>query len=135
MVDKIPLTARSPEQQADWAWTHSNRLRRAVDGYLSSREFLVENLIQVDQIMKEHRIYDATSLGRMSPQVLGQLLGVDAVVYGEVTQYEAYYLALVSAYQIGVRIRMVSTHDGSELFTAEGTVTTSMWHLRSIPWI
>ena len=57
----------------------------------------------------------------MSPQVLGQLLGVDAVVYGEVTQYEAYYLALVSAYQIGVRIRMVSTHDGSELFTAEGS--------------
>ena len=121
VVDKRPLTARSPEQQADWAWTHSNRLRRAVDGYLSSREFLVENLIQVDQIMKEHRIYDATSLGRMSPQVLGQLLGVDAVVYGEVTQYEAYYLALVSAYQIGVRIRMVSTHDGSELFTAEGS--------------
>jgi hypothetical protein len=121
VVDKIPLTARSPEQQADWAWTHSNRLRRAVDGYLSSREFLVENLIQVDQIMKEHRIYDATSLERMSPQALGQMLGVDAVVYGEVTHYEAYYLALVSAYQVGVSIRMVSTHDGRELFTAEGS--------------
>jgi len=121
VVDKIPLTARNPEQQADWAWTHSNRLRRAVDGYLSSREFLVENLIQVDQIMKEHRIYDATSLGRMSPQDLGKMLGVDAVVYGEVTHYEAYYLALVSAYQVGVSIRMVSTHDGRELFTAEGS--------------
>jgi hypothetical protein len=70
--------------------------------------------------MKEHRIYDATSLARISPQALGQLLGVDAVVYGEVTHYEAYYLALVSAYQVGVRIRMVSTHDGRELFTAEG---------------
>lgn len=121
VVDKIPLTARGPEQQADWAWTHSNRLRRYVDGYLSSREFLVENLIQVDQVMKEHRIYDATSLARISPQALGQLLGVDAVVYGEVTHYEAYYLALVSAYQVGVRIRMVSTHDGRELFSAEGS--------------
>lgn len=121
VVDKIPLTARSPEQQADWAWTHSNRLRRAVDGYLSSREFLVENLIQVDQIMKEHRIYDAASLERMSPQALGQMLGVDAVVYGEVTHYEAYYLALVSAYQVGVNIRIVSTHDGRELFAAEGS--------------
>src|SRR5262249_54264996 len=48
-------------------------------------------------------------------------LGVDAVVYGEVTHYEAYYLALVSAYQVGMRIRMVSTHDGRELFTAEGS--------------
>jgi len=121
VVDKIPLTARTPQQQADWAWTHANRLRRAVDGYLSSREFLVENLIQVDQIMKEHRIYDATSLGRMSPQALGQMLGVDAVVYGEVTHYEAYYLALVSAYQVGVSIRVVSTHDGRELFAAEGS--------------
>jgi hypothetical protein len=71
--------------------------------------------------MKEHRIYDATSLARISPQALGQLLGVDAVVYGEVTHYEAYYLALVSAYQVGVSIRIVSTHDGRELFTAEGS--------------
>jgi Putative bacterial lipoprotein (DUF799) len=71
--------------------------------------------------MKEHRIYDATSLARISPQALGQLLGVDAVVYGEVTHYEAYYLALVSAYQVGVRIRTVSTHDGRELFSAEGS--------------
>jgi hypothetical protein len=121
VVDKIPLTARNPEQQADWAWTHSNRLRRSVDGYLSSREFLVENLIQVDQIMKQHKIRDETSLARISPQTLGQLLGVDAVVYGEVIHYEAYYFALVSAYQVGVRIRMVSTHDGRELFTAEGS--------------
>jgi len=57
----------------------------------------------------------------MSPQALGQLLGVDAVVYGEVIHYEAFYLALVSAYQVGMRIRMVSTHDGRELFTAEGS--------------
>jgi len=121
VVDKIPLTARGPEQQADWAWTHSNRLRRSVDGYLSAREFLVENLIQVDQIMKEHKICNETSLARISPQTLGQLLGVDAVVYGEVTHYEAYYFALVSAYQVGVHIRMVSTHDGRELFTAEGS--------------
>jgi hypothetical protein len=121
VVDKIALTARSPEQQADWAWTHSNRLRRAVDGYLSSREFLVANLIQVDQIMKEHRIYNAASLARISPQTLGGMLGVDAVVYGEVTHYEAYYLALVSAYEVGVKIRMVSTHDGRELFAAEGS--------------
>jgi hypothetical protein len=121
VVDKIPLTARSPEQQADWAWTNSNRLRRAVDGYLSSREFLVENLIQVDHIMKEHHIFDETSLARMSPQALGQMLGVDAVVYGEVTHYEAYYLALVSAYQVGVTTRMVSTRDGRELFAAEGS--------------
>jgi curli biogenesis system outer membrane secretion channel CsgG len=82
---------------------------------------LVENLIQVDQVMKEHQVYDATKLARISPQALGRLLGVDAVVYGEVTHYEAYYLALVSAYQVGVSIRMVSTRDGRELFSAEGS--------------
>lgn len=98
MVNKIPMTRRSPKDHAEWARTNSNRLRRAIDRYLSSREFLVENLIQVDQIMKENQIDSEMSLAQVSPQMLGQMLGVDAVVYGELIHYEAYYTALVAAY-------------------------------------
>jgi len=46
---------------------------------------------------------------------------VDAVVYGEVTNYEAYYLALVSAWQVGAKVRMVSTHDSNQMFVATGS--------------
>jgi hypothetical protein len=39
VVDKIPLTHRSEDEEADWAWTDANRVRRAITGYLVQREF------------------------------------------------------------------------------------------------
>jgi hypothetical protein len=48
-------------------------------------------------------------------------LGADAVVYGEVLHYEAYYLALISAWQVGVRGRVVSTHNGEQLIGFDGS--------------
>jgi len=121
VVDKIALTRRTPEEEADWAWTDANRLRRAIDGYLSEREFLVENMIQVDRVMKNHHIYNEDALKSVPPQTLGRWLGVDAVIYGEVTHYEAYYVALVAVWRVGVDIRMVSTHDGRQLFAENGS--------------
>jgi len=120
-VDKIPLTHRNAEEQAKWSWTDSNRLRRAVNGHLASREFLTANLVQIDQVMKNHGIWDEASLMKVPPEKLGEWLGVDAVVYGEVTHYDAYYFALVSAWQVGVRVRMVSVSNGKELFVADGS--------------
>ncbi len=43
------------------------------------------------------------------------------MVYGEVTHYEAYYAALVSAWQVGADVKMVSTRDDKTLFAATGS--------------
>jgi len=120
-LDKIPLTFRSKEKVADWAWTDANRMRRAVSGYMAPREFQEANLIQVDEVLQEHGIDTEKKLLAVSPETLGKWLGVDAVVYGDVTHYEAYYAFLVSAWQVGADVKMVSTHDGKELFTASGS--------------
>jgi hypothetical protein len=121
VVDKVPLTFRNSEQRADWARTDSNRMRRAVNGYLASREFVEANLIQIDTILWEHGIDTKERLDAVSPETLGRWLDVDAVIYGEVTHYEAYYAFLVSAWQVGADIRMVSTHTDKELFSAQGS--------------
>jgi hypothetical protein len=121
LVDKVPLTFRNREQQADWARTDSNRMRRAVNGYLASREFVEANLIQVDTVLQDQGIDTKEKLDAISPQTLGRWLGVDAVIYGDVVHYEAYYAFLVSAWQVGVDVRMVSTHSGEELFSAKGS--------------
>ena len=120
VVDKIPLTHRDQKERAAWAWTDANRMRRAITGYMASREFQQANMLQVDEILKEHGIDCAEKLDKLDPQTLGQWLGVDAVVYGEVTRYEAYYALLVSAYQVDADVRMVSTHDGHVLYKATG---------------
>src|SRR5580692_1251268 len=121
VVDKIPLTHRTDGEQADWAWTDANRMRRAVNGYLASREFLEANIIQVDAILKEHGIDSERKLDQVTPQTLGKWHGVDAVVYGDVLHYEAYYAMLISAWQVGAEVKMVSTHNGEKLFSADGS--------------
>jgi hypothetical protein len=121
VVDKIALTHRTDGEQADWAWTDANRMRRAVNGYLASREFVEANMIQVDEILKEHGIDSEKKLAQVPPQTLGRWLGVDAVVYGDVLHYDAYYAFLLSAWQVGASVRMVSTHNGEELFSADGS--------------
>lgn len=121
VVDKIPLTRRDPRQRAIWAWTDAQRLRRSMVGYLSEREFYVLNPIGVDAVLKSHGITDERDLDQIAPQRLGTWLGADAVVYGEVVHYEAYYLALVSAWQVGIRGRIISTHDGEQLVGFDGS--------------
>ena len=42
-------------------------------------------------------------------------------MYGEVRHYDAYYAFLLSAWQVGADVKMVSTHNGEELFSADGS--------------
>lgn len=119
-VDRIPITFRGPREQAHWAWTDSQRLRRAVVGFLAQREFTVINPIAVDAVLKQRGIDTMKKLRAADPIELGRLLGADAVLYGELNSYEGYYLALLSAYHVGVDLWMVSTRDGETLMTADG---------------
>lgn len=121
VVDKIQLTHRDKIERANWAWTDSQRLRRSFDGYLSEREFIVMPLGAVDAVLRARRIDTPEQLNRVSPEELGRLLGVDAVVYGTVLHYEAYYFLLVAAWQVAVEVTIVSTHDGDNLIKAEGS--------------
>jgi hypothetical protein len=121
VVDKIPLTFRNQEQRASWAWTDAQRLRRSMVGYLSGREFYVLNPIGIDAVLRAHGITNEAELEKVPPQKLGSWLRADAVVYGEILHYEAYYLALVSAWQVGIQGRIVSTYNGEELIEFNGS--------------
>jgi hypothetical protein len=52
---------------------------------------------------------------------LGDWFDVDAVIYGKVVHYEAYYLTLIGAWQVGIEIKLVSTTDGKTLVQASGS--------------
>jgi hypothetical protein len=121
VVNKIPLTFRNRQQRANWAWTDANRTRRALIGYLAEREFIEANIFQIDAVLKDHGVDSEEKLRQIRPEVLGQWLDVDAVVYGEVTHYDAFYAALLSGWQMAADVKMVSTHDGEMLFAATGS--------------
>jgi hypothetical protein len=121
VVDKIALTHRSKIERANWAWTDSQRLRRSLDGYLAQREFIVSPLDGVDAVLRARGIDTPAKLHQTTPEELGRLLGVDAIVYGTVTHYEAYYLLLVAGWQVSIEVSMVSTHGGENLVVAAGS--------------
>jgi hypothetical protein len=129
VVDKIPLTFRSRKQRYNWAWTDAQRLRRTMQGYLAEREFLVANLYGVDAVIQDRGIENMAELQGVSAQDFGDWLDVDAVMYGRVVHYEAYYLALVAAWQVGIEVRLVSTRDGKTLIKASG----SRWAVSLLP--
>jgi hypothetical protein len=118
LIDGVPVVRRSTEERQKWAWTYANRLRRTVDGYLAQREFVLVPLPMVDAALADRGITDAEKLRAVPVAQFDRWLGADAVVYGEVVDYEAYYALLVAMWRVGARVRMVSTHDGHEIFSA-----------------
>jgi hypothetical protein len=121
VVDKIPLIPRSDQERARWGWSHANHLRRAVVGDLATREFTLVPPLAVDAVLTERRITDFDKLSVVDPIEIGRWLHADAVVYGEVLDYEAYYGFLIDAWRVTARIRMVSTVDGHEIFSCSDT--------------
>jgi len=120
-VNKLPITFRNPAQQDQWAWTDAQRLRRAVTGYLAQREFTIINPIAVDAVLKSRGIDNMQKLRATSPIELGKLLGADALLYGQVNNYEGYYFGIVSAYEVGISTWMLSAHDGETLMREAGS--------------
>ena len=120
-IDKIPITFRNKEQQEQWAWTDAQRLRLSVMGHLAQREFTIVNPIAVDAVLKQLGIDNMKQLKRVSALELGRILGADALVYGELDNYEGYYFGIASAYLVAVSMWMISTHDGEMLIGAKGS--------------
>jgi len=121
VVDKIPLLRRSNQERARWAWSHANHLRRAFAGDVATREFTLVPLLAIDAVLAERGITNYDQLNALSPFEIGRWLNADAIVYGEVVNYEAYYGFLVAAWRVTARVRMVSTRDGHELFSCVDT--------------
>lgn len=48
---------------------------------------------------------------------IGRWLHADALVYGEVVDYEAYHGFVIAVWHLTARARMVSTREGHELFS------------------
>jgi len=121
VLDKVPLTLRSQQRLEIWRWTDANRLRRAIDGFLSAREFTTVPIPEVDATLAAHGIDDDAKLARVPPQTLARWLGVDAVVYGAVQHYEVYYLFLLAGWEVTLQFAMASASNGETLIEGHGS--------------
>ena len=119
VVDKVSLSFRTSEEELNRsAWTHANRVRRSVSGEIGGREFEMVPLVAIDAVLADRKIDDWNKLMSVKPEQLGRWVDADAIVYGEILDYEAYYAGLIALWRVSARVRMVSTRDGHEVFTA-----------------
>ncbi|WP_162532205.1 GNA1162 family protein [Candidatus Scalindua japonica] len=119
ILNSVPIPRFSKKETDGWNWTYSNRLRRFFFGHFASREFVDIELMYVDKMLQELEILTPNDLYKIPAQELGEILGADALIYGQVTKYKNSYYALFKQIKIGLSIKCVSTKDGSILFEGE----------------
>jgi hypothetical protein len=127
LVDKlVPITFHLAQEREKWRGTVANRLRRTFTAFLAQRgEFEIVPLPEINAVLQAHGVKTYNDLLHVSAWQLGRWLHVDAVVYGEVTKYEGYYVSLIAGWTVGLDVRMVSTVNGRELIRAE----SGRWHM------
>ena len=137
LVDKIfpvqsqvsaTLAAASPTSVAVLPFTQvrgetsgAEVVRRSVYNHLSSKKFKDVELYRVDATLRSGGFASAADLGAASPQALAQLLGVEAVIYGEVIDYSRTSLGVYSQVAVGLKLRMLDGQSGQVLWEAEHT--------------
>ena len=95
-------------------------VRRMFYNFFSSLNYRDLEPFVIDDNLKLNHLYAAVAAGKnVSPQKLGQLLGVDAVIYGEVISLGKIYALVYSDNQAGLKSRMVSCSTGQTLWELE----------------
>jgi hypothetical protein len=102
----------------------STVLREILQSHLSNKNFQLVHTKEVDLKNPDNAL---------SPQQLAQTLGVDAVVVGEVVEYERFYAGIYAHIKLGVDIELISK-DGKVLWQKKevitsraGGVSTTIW--------
>jgi hypothetical protein len=102
-------------------------VRKMFYNFFSSLNYLDLEPSFVDEKLKKKDFYQKITSGDVvSPQQLGHILGVDAIVFGEVLSLGKIYAVLYSDTQASLKARMVSCYSGQTIWQLEYTA-----HLRS----
>jgi hypothetical protein len=94
------------------------KMRRAFFGQFSQLEFDHVKLSRVDQILKREELDSWEKIRSFPPQVLGEILGADALVFGQVTHFDYYYGFLYSQLAVGLSLEMLDSKTGEVLWKA-----------------
>ena len=98
-------------------------VRKMFYNFFSSLNYRDVEPYDIDSKLKDNNLYQKITAGEhISPQKLGQLLGVDAVIYGEVLSLGKTYALVYSENNAGLRARMVNSYTGTIVWKLEDTI-------------
>ncbi|MBW2441574.1 MAG: DUF799 family lipoprotein, partial [Deltaproteobacteria bacterium] len=98
-------------------------VRKMFYNFFSSLNYQDLEPYVIDENLKANQLYaDITGGKTVSPQKLGQLLGVDAVIFGDVISLGKIYALVYSDSQAGLKARMVRCSNAKPVWELEHTI-------------
>lgn len=95
-------------------------VRKMFYNFFSSLNYIDLELSVIDDTLKGSDFYHKITSGEaVSPQKLGQLLGVDAVIFGEVTSLGKVFALVYTDNKAGLKTRMVKCASGNTIWELE----------------
>jgi hypothetical protein len=94
-------------------------VRRTFYNHFSSLRYGDLELFKVDQRLKKTGFTDPDEINTLSPQKLGKILGVDAIIYGRITHYDRTYAGIYSKVSVGAAVKMVDAKTNEFLWSGQ----------------
>ena len=95
-------------------------VRKMFYNFFSSLNYIDLELAVIDDTLKGADLYQKILAGEeVSPQKLGQLLGVDAVIYGDVTSLGKVFALVYTDNKAGLKAQMVKCDSGKAIWELE----------------
>jgi hypothetical protein len=92
-------------------------VRTAFYGHLSAQPYRDIELLEVDRRLRHYHLENYDTLCDVPPQRLGRILNTDAVVIGEVTEFQRLYAGLYSQMAVGASITVWDTRTGKKIWS------------------
>ena len=113
----LPFVNQTPNPEA------GTILRKMFYNFFGSLNYQDLEPYVIDENLKANHLYaDVTGGKKVSPKKLGQLLGVDAVIYGEVISLGKTYALVYSDNRAGLKARMVRCSNAKPVWELEHNI-------------
>jgi hypothetical protein len=97
----------------------SEAVRRGFYNHFSSMPFKDMELYRVDNLLRKAGLEDPAVINKTSPQEIGRILNVDAVVFGTISDFDKLFLVLYSNVSVGAEVTMFDTKTGKLLWRGQ----------------
>ncbi len=99
--------------------------RSLVHAKIAAKGYETPGIADMDQKLQKRGIHEGGQIHSLTPQELGKLLGVDAVLYTTVTEFSTAYLVAYTSITVGTRFELKDAKSGERLWESEHRVTES----------
>ena len=108
-------------------------VRRGFYNHFSSLPFKDMEITKVNDLLAKSDLTDPEQINKLSPQKLGEILGVDAVIYGEISNFDKLFAVIYSQVSVGAEVKMYETKRGQFLWSGQHVVRIHEGGLSTTP--